>query len=756
MSVKERRMERWAALCAAVWLFACSAAPRQASAPSKPAARAVSPAIASSTATGRTPLAPSPATSANARPLPPPVVSSPMAGDPTGATLAEARLVASGCAKLELAARRQAERHIAELRHAIADEYRSWAAGQPDCWREYKEFQQDSEGGGLGGLSATGRSSGQGYGSGSGRLGGSHTASTAPRTAASASGTNNQIANVDEADIVKTDGRYVYLALNGALRIVEALAPKVVSVTKLGEKVEELFVEGDRAVVYTSQGGSGRPACTYGYDCAFLGDGSATRVEVLDISNRAAPRRVRTLELSGSLIAARRIGHAIHTVVSEGNLDTLNYTFWPEDLERCGVKEARVKERLAALERENIAKIRAAARLPTLRDGKKEQRLCEHALTPPLDEGDAYTTLVSFDMTDDHTPPVTVTLQSNPGPVFASATALYLATSQQQAARNSPDRPGSGYSFYRSGDEVSDIHKFKLDEHPVDTRYVGTGVVPGHALNQFSMDEYYGYLRIATTRGRVPSPDVSSAVSILTESPEGNLVRVGAIDGIAPREDIRSVRFDDDRAYVVTFKKTDPLFVLDLYRADQPKILGELQISGFSSYLHRIDPNHLLSIGFDANDHGRFAFFDGVLLQLFDVTTPTQPKLLFREKIGSRGSSSAAATDHLAFNYFAEKGLLAVPMTVCEGGGDGRFGDTTSFSGLLVYRVSIDGGFSRLGGIEHGKKGVSCRIWWSQATSTVKRSVFLDDLVYSIATDRVKVQKLDALGTDLYDLALTP
>jgi uncharacterized secreted protein with C-terminal beta-propeller domain len=187
-------------------------------------------------------------------------------------------------------------------------------------------------------------------------------------------------------------------------------------------------------------------------------------------------------------------------------------------------------------------------------------------------------------------------------------------------------------------------------------------------------------------------------------------VRVGAAEHLAPGEDIRAVRFDDDRAYVVTFKKTDPLFVLDLYQPSRPAVLGELKIPGFSTYIHRLDPDHLLSIGFGANDHGDFAYFDGVILQLFDVKDPTDPRLLHQEKIGTRGSSSQAATDHLAFNYLPE----------------------------------------------HGQRGVSCGTWWSQAASEVKRSVFLDDLVYSIAGDRAKVQRLDRLGADVADLSLVP
>jgi hypothetical protein len=672
-----------------------------------------------------------------------------MPGEPSGGMLAEARLVSSDCGDLDAAKRRRTRERIREMERALDDEFLSWASEQPDCWRQYRENGKRFDGQGLGSLS------GQGFGSGQGRLGGGHQTS-APRMAKSASGTNNQVASVDEADIVKSDGRYVYLAVNGALRIMQALEPKLVSVTTLRGRVKELFVEGDRAVVYTSEGGKRSVNCTYGYDCAFGGDGSATRILVLDVSDRASPRLVRVIELSGSLIAARRIGHTVHTVVSDDDTGAPDYDLWPQDLDRCGVKEAYVKQRLAELKRQNAAKLRAYTWFPTLREGSTERLLCRDALAGAIDDGDAFTTLVSFDMTDDHTPSTSVSLRSRPGVVFASTDALYVATRHERSGDQRWHKHRGWYSFYRSLAEVSDLHKFRLGEHPADTRYVGSGVVPGHVLNQFSMDEYYGYLRIATTRGRVPNPDAASAVSTFAESPEGNLVRVGSLENIAPGEDIRAVRFDEDRGYVVTFKKTDPLFVLDLSRPDRPQQVGALEIPGFSTYLHRLDANHLLSIGFDANDHGSFAFFDGLILELFDVTSPIDPKLMFREKIGTRGSSSEAAGDHLAFNYFDEKGLLAVPMTICEGGGDGSYGKAPSFSGLLLYRVSLDTGFVPLGRIEHATSGVSCSNFWSHPTSAVKRSIFLDDLVYSIATDRVKVQKLDALGKDIADIALTP
>ncbi len=369
----------------------------------------------------------------------------------------------------------------------------------------------------------------------------------------------------------------------------------------------------------------------------------------------------------------------------------------------------------------------------------------------PLGDGKAFTSVVSFDLRDDRTPATTAVVQSRPGVVFASEQGLYFSVTHRRATGS------RWYPFAEGQDELSDVHKFHIGGKPGETRYVGSGVIPGHVLNQFAMDEWYElYLRVATTRGHVPDPSADSSVSVLAEASGGSLVRIGAVDHLAPGEDIRAIRFDEDRGYIVTFKKTDPLFVLDLHDPMTPAVLGELEIPGFSTYLHRIDPTHLLSIGFDANDHGDFAFFDGVILQIFDVTRPTEPVLLHREKIGTRGSSSEAATDHLAFNYFAERNLLAIPMTVCEGGGDGTYGDKLAFSGLLVYDVTATHGFRRLGGVDHGTKGASCTTWWAEATSHVKRSIFMDDLVFSIATDRMKVQRLDRLGQDVGDVPLGP
>jgi hypothetical protein len=724
------------------------------------AASSATPTAAVAVAPRRAPPAPRP---------PPPVVATAIAGDPSDGALAETHLATSSCEDFEKVAREQAKARLKEMHAEMAASFASFRQDRLEClrWRQYgpslpaasprmRSADSFGAGGGLGSIGGIG--GGQGAAakpSGSVSLGSASTsvqggAARAPAAAKQASGTNNQVVGVDEADLVKTDGRYVYFAANGALRIAEAMSPRVVSVTPLGGAVREMFLEGDRAVVYVAQGGTKRPRCTYGYDCAFAGDGSSTRVVVLDVTNREAPRAVRTIDLTGSLLAARRIGQAIHTVVSDADPPEAAYATWPPDVDSCETPIPVAAVKWKKLEAENTEIILKKTWFPTIVDHGKEQPMCAGLLKDAMGDGQAFTSVVSFDLRDDAAPAKTATVQSRPGAVFAARDALYLSVVE----RKRKDPRARWYSFWPTVDEASAIHAFRIGERAADTRYTGSGVVPGHVLNQFAMDSWGGVLRVATTRGRVPDPKVSSSLSILAPTPGGDLVRVGAVDGLAPGEDIRAVRFDDDRGYVVTFKKTDPLFVLDLYDPKHPAVLGELKIPGFSTYMHRLDPEHLLSIGFDADDHGSFAYFDGVILQLFDVAKPTDPKLLFKEKIGSRGSSSAAATDHLAFNYVPDRGLLALPMTICEGGGDGRFGGEMTFSGLLVYDVDVDKGFTRLGGIEHGRKGVSCNTWWSNATSLVKRSVVLDDLVWSIADDHAKVQRLGHFGEDVADLAL--
>jgi hypothetical protein len=585
--------------------------------------------------------------------------------------------------------------------------------------------------------------------------------SSQPTSPTTGTGTNNQVAGVDEADFVKNDGQYIYLAQNGVLRIVDAWPADQtheVSKTTLPGKPKKLFVSGDRALVYVSVGTVGqndsgwqRPECTYGYDCDFTGDGTQTKLLLFDITSRAAPRMMRQIDLAGSLIAARRIDDAVHTVVTQGSTPFPQFKTLPEDVCRYGGGTPPIHWKLAgerafeALRAENTKLIEAAdldLRLQGIRDSATPdvdvaESACASLFASPQQDGTAFTSIVSMNLTQS-TPASVSTIISRAGAVYADADSLYMAVAHQYGE-----------------EQRSTIHKFAVSGEPNRTHYVGSGTVPGRALNQFAMDEQNNFLRIATTIGHAPSDDAVSQLSVLAEQESGDLEIVGSVDGIAPTEDIRSVRFDGTRAFIVTFKKTDPLFAFDLSDPRDPKKLGELKIPGFSTYMHMLDEHHLLTIGYDADDHGSFAFFDGVMLQIFDVSDMTMPRLAHKHIIGTRGSSSEALTNHLAFTWYPEYALLSIPMTLCEGGNDGQYGTNMTFSGLMLFDAGATSGFAEHGRVAHPPTaGISCSNWWTDAESVVRRSLFLDQFVYSISDKHLKVRDVGNLNAALVDLDL--
>jgi hypothetical protein len=665
-----------------------------------------------------------------------------------------------GCADVEEALRQAA---YLSIRASLYDEMTWWLEnGEATC-----EASDERDGDMLAATDGGDASSGSGGGSAAG--------GDAPKDV---SGTNNQVADVDEADILKTDDDgFIYVLSGDALHVVDGWP--VEEADRIGSIVIEgtprkLFVRGDRALVYSSltadgpsdswntsahEGPTGE--CTYGYDCVPRGDGHPTKLTVIDLSDRTNPVVVRELRSNGSLLAARRIDDVVHTVVT---MQGPGFPVRHDAGVRCDGDDApdaeEIIDRFTALLLENRALIEETpitAVMPSLTDSATgaddELAACPSFYRGRVAAGTSFTTLISMSL-DGAAAPSASTVVSEPGVVYASASSLYMAV---------PERQSDVYGWYDGyGDQrqLSVVHRFALGEDGR-SAYAASGAVKGRVLNQFAMDEHDGHLRIATTTGRAPDPDAHSTLSVLEQ--EGpDLRTVGVVDGIAPSEDIRSVRFSGDRGFVVTFKKTDPLFVFDLSVPSMPRVLSELKIPGFSTYMHMMDATHLLTIGYDADDHGDFAYFDGVLLQIFDVSDPEEPILAHKEVIGTRGSSSEALTNHLAFNYFASKDLLALPMTICEGGDDGTYGAELTFSGLMVYDVTAEGGFSLRGKLPFPTDeaapdpygGGLCSSWWSSASSVVRRSVIMDDYVYGVTDTLVRAAALDALDQPIASIDL--
>jgi|GEM_PF-437659 len=611
---------------------------------------------------------------------------------------------------------------------------------------------------GMGGAASMGGSSsvpgGMGGAAGSGSTG-----------ATTYSTTNTQVASVDEADYVKNDGNTIFVLSSDGLHVIDAWPAaethEIAHLSLPGEP-RRLFLLDNRLVVYTRMqaatktggAGSSNPSdqgCTYGYGCRFSSEGGHTLALIYDVTAPATPVELARYEMSGGYVASRRIGSYVYTVVHDTGatqipgLDlTLQATSYDD-------MQAKFSERVA----ENNAKIDATSDayfLPWVQTTKPGGTAavvsdCQQALAGQGAQGGTFVSLNTFDLTTLEKPTRTV-IASNAGYVYASATSLYMAV--DRAAEQSY----SYYSSYQPSDSF--VHKFRLNG--TDTGYVGSVTLPGHILNQFAMDENNAVLRVASTSGWVPSTSVVSYLTTFGEQ-AGKLVQLGQIGGIGPQEDIRSVRFDGNRGFVVTFKKTDPLFVFDLTDATSPILKGELQIPGFSTYMQPLDANHMLAIGFTADDMVTYAYFNGIQIQIFDVTDLANPTLAWKTVIGTRGSSSEALTNHLAFNYFAPKKMLALPITVCEGGGNGTYATNMTFAGLMAFDISLDTGITehgRLPFVDASTVGATdnCDKWWTDSKSLVKRSIFMDDFVYGLSDTQLRVAGLSAMSSVLQSVPL--
>jgi hypothetical protein len=350
------------------------------------------------------------------------------------------------------------------------------------------------------------------------------------------------------------------------------------------------------------------------------------------------------------------------------------------------------------------------------------------------------TQVVGFDIGADGGTAIT-TILGQASHVYANRDALVLAQ---------PD--WSWFERDRNSDRTA-VHRFVVSATGQRTPYQGSGFVPGVVNDQFSIDERGGVIRIATTRTTwnherddVIRPDIwippttDNLVSTM-RLVDGALSVAGQTPGLAEGERIFSARFLGDIGYVVTFRQVDPLFAIDLSDPENPTVLGELKIPGFSDYMHPLGDNHLLTIGRDVDEVTQID--RGTALQIFDVTDPTEPMAAFKVVLGE--GYSEANHNHKAFNFYADKGLLAFPFVSYQ----------ADFSSTLeLWDVSAVDGFNRRGAVDHSDLvlddcGTPYPVeefynycgYYPQIT----RGVFIDDYIYSISHGGVKVHHVDDL-----------
>jgi uncharacterized secreted protein with C-terminal beta-propeller domain len=291
------------------------------------------------------------------------------------------------------------------------------------------------------------------------------------------------------------------------------------------------------------------------------------------------------------------------------------------------------------------------------------------------------------------------------------------------------------------------IHRIRIENSNINIE--ADGLVPGSVLNQFSMDEYGDYFRVATTKWVIEKwtfGTQTNNVYVLNM----NLSIVGKLENLASGESLHSARFMGNRGYLVTFKKTDPLFVIDLSEPTSPLVLGKLKIPGYSDYLHPYDETHLIGVGKHTveADEGDFAWYQGVKISLFDVSDVANPKQISNYTIGDRGTDSPILSDHRAFLFDRSKALLVIPVLVAEIDESQYPGGVTPdaygqpvWQGAYVFSISLDG-FVLKGRVTHLESGenVQNNLHW------VKRSLYIENVLYTVSDKKIKMNSLENLA----------
>jgi len=549
--------------------------------------------------------------------------------------------------------------------------------------------------------------------------------------------TNTQEAGVDELDIVKTDGSHLYVAQDDRLTVVRSWPPTESALTanlELPGWTSGLFLRGDRALVASNAwGGVGEPRFW-----------SATRLDVVDVSDPSAPRSLRWLEVEGQLVGARMVDGHVYAVVRSyiPTPDPVWELVWRDDL---GLPEVdwdatpEEREAAAALARDILRPLVAALvdrlelkdLVPLARDRSPLDPeaqaypllACDDLYLPARASQYSVLSVIHLDLDQGETAPVSAAgILADGWTVYASSRSLYVAQ--------------SGWWWWWGWgqmDNTSVIHKFELGgEDGVPVRYAATGDVPGWILNQFSMGEHDGYLRVATTpldwwQGSPGGEPDGSTLTVLADNRLGELTPVGQVAGIAPGEQIYAARFLGDIGFLVTFERVDPLFTFDLSDPRNPRLVGELETPGYSAYLHPVGDGNLLAVGMDADDEGRVL---GLSVSLFDVSDLANPRLADRYTVESSPDAwswSEALWDHHAFTF--HRGVLSIPAYLAEPG-------QPAFSGLLVMAVDPDQGIDELGRVDHADLAGPDQ--WPQ----MRRSVYVEDVIYSLSSHGIKVNDL--------------
>ena len=526
------------------------------------------------------------------------------------------------------------------------------------------------------------------------------------------SGTNVQEEGVDEPDLVKTNGETLFTLGNGKLRAVDVTGAKPRLLDSLAIENawgQELLLHGDRLLLIAHGGYWIEPLPAMAARIMPYQPMKSTLTEV-DVSDPSRLRLVRTLELDGSYVAARLVGSVVR-IVASAQVPTALPFVQPTDGSPDAIATA-TRTNKTVVENTKVTRWLPSYRIK--RAGKpagpaRPLVQCRHVRHPAAFSGLGMLTVLTVDLAKGLEPVDSAAVMTDGRIVYASPESLYVAT-ERWADRPDPNSPTTPENGVRT-----EIHKFDISS-PVKTQYRGSGTVSGYLLSQWSLSEYRGVLRVvSTTRPAWWGPGGEESESYVTtlRPTGGALVQAGRIGGLGKGERVYAVRFVGDTGYVVTFRQIDPLITLDLSRPEQPRVLGELKIPGYSAYLHPIGEDLLLGVGQDADDNGRP---QGTQLSIFDVANLAKPTRLYTRHLGPGWSE--AEGDHHAFLFWPRTGLVMIPFQ----------------QGAVGFRVGRSRGIDPLGRVEH------------EQASQIRRSLVVGDGVITVSENGVASSSLATLA----------
>ena len=507
--------------------------------------------------------------------------------------------------------------------------------------------------------------------------------------------TNIQVAEVDEADIVKTDGEHVYLVSGNEVFILKAYPPEdaeVLSKITLNDTYPVgIFVDGDRLALLGYEYSD-----TYGDHYRDFYWGTKTLVKVYDLSDKTNPTLLRNFTMSGSYFNSRMIGEYVYFVVSQQAYIFNETVILPQVYSTYGTEKV------------SASKIHY------------------------FNTSDSYymfTTIVAMNVQDITEEPTNKTI------LLGGTSCMYVSLNNI-------------YITFPKGESTL-VYRVHIKDENIEI--AAQGEVPGYVLNQFSMDEHEDYFRIATTTGHVARILDQTTSKNHVYVMDMNLTIVGNTGDLAPGERIYSARFMGDRCYLVTFKKVDPLFVIDLSEPTNPTVLGKLKIPGYSDYLHPYDEDHIIGVGKEAveADEGDFAWYQGVKISLFDVSNVSSPEQIANYTIGDRGTDSPVLSDHKAFLFDKSRNLLVIPVQVAEvdetqypeGVPPNAYG-TLVWQGAYVFNITVSDGLVLRGNITHQEDGMD--IW--EISYWVNRMFYIENVLYTVSDKKIKLNSLEDLA----------